>query len=87
LDAEVLSIWTRSKKTIVFVTHNIAEAAFLADRVVVMGVKPGRIVDERSSPLPRPRTLDDTSAPEFVSLVHEIRRELDRPAPSVVDHA
>jgi NitT/TauT family transport system ATP-binding protein len=87
LDAEVLSIWTRSKKTIVFVTHNIAEAAFLADRVVVMGVKPGRIVDERSSPLPRPRTLDDTSAPEFVSLVHGIRRELDRPAPSTVDHA
>lgn len=77
LDAELLDIWSASKKTVVFVTHNIAEAAFLADRVVVMGVNPGRIVEERLSPLGRPRTLDDTSAPEFVEMVHDIRRTLD----------
>lgn len=77
LDAEVLDLWSRSRKTVVFVTHNIAEAAFLADRVVMMGVKPGRLVDERPSPLSRPRTLDDTASSEFVELVRQIRRTLD----------
>lgn len=78
LDSEVLSIWSRSQKTVVFVTHNIAEAAFLADRVVVMGVNPGCIVDERPSTLSRPRTLDDTSDPAFVAMVHDVRRTLNR---------
>ena len=53
LDTELLDVWEASRKTIVFVTHNITEAVYLADRVMVMASKPGRIVDVLTSPLDR----------------------------------
>lgn len=77
LDSELLDVWSASGKTVVFVTHNIAEAVFLADRVVVMGARPGRIVEEQRSPLGRPRRFDDTRAADFVDLVHDIRVRLE----------
>ncbi len=69
LQDELLGLWARTGLTIVFVTHAIEEAIFLADRVVVMSPGPGRIVRDVHVDLPRPR---DVSSPEF----NELRREL-----------
>src|SRR6202008_1900609 len=71
LQDELLDIWQRTGLTVMFVTHSIEEAIFLADRVVVMSPGPGRIASEMRIDLPRPR---DVSAPDF----NEIRRELSR---------
>jgi NitT/TauT family transport system ATP-binding protein len=60
LQRELLSIWESEKKTIVFVTHNIAEAIFLADRICVMSPQPGRITTEVVVDLPRPRSRTAT---------------------------
>lgn len=69
LQDELLDIWQRTKLTVLFVTHSIEEAIFLADRVVVMEPGPGRIASEHRIELPRPR---DVSSPEF----NAVRREL-----------
>src|SRR6266481_6260418 len=69
LQRELLQIWTRTRVTIVFVTHSVEEAALLADRVLVMGAGPGRIESDIKLDLPRPR---DVSSPEF----NAVRREL-----------
>ncbi len=69
LQEELLDIWERTKLTVVFVTHAIEEAIFLADRVVVMTPGPGRIESDNRLSLPRPR---DISSPEF----NEIRRDM-----------
>jgi NitT/TauT family transport system ATP-binding protein len=69
LQDELLDIWQRTKLTVLFVTHSIEEAIFLADRVVVMGPGPGRIASEHRKELPRPR---DVSSPEF----NAVRRDL-----------
>jgi NitT/TauT family transport system ATP-binding protein len=69
LQDELLEIWQRTGLTVLFVTHAIEEAIFLANRVVVMSPGPGRIDSELKIELPRPR---DVSAPDF----NEIRREL-----------
>jgi len=55
LQAELIDLWYREKKTILFVTHNIDEAVFLAERVIIMGVRPGRIEEVLDIDLPRPR--------------------------------
>jgi NitT/TauT family transport system ATP-binding protein len=67
-------VWMTRKPTVVLVTHDLREAVYLADRVLVMSARPGRIVAERKVDLPRPRTLDSTYAPEFQALVHDLRR-------------
>jgi NitT/TauT family transport system ATP-binding protein len=69
LQDELLDIWQRTGLTVLFVTHSIEEAIFLADRIVVMSPGPGRIESEVVVPLPRPRSV---VAPEF----NELRREL-----------
>jgi NitT/TauT family transport system ATP-binding protein len=69
LQDELLELWQRTGLTVLFVTHSIEEAIFLADRVVVMEPGPGRIASEHLIDLPRPR---DVSSPEF----NVIRREL-----------
>jgi NitT/TauT family transport system ATP-binding protein len=69
LQDELLDIWQRTKLTVLFVTHSIEEAIFLADRVVVMEPGPGRIASEHRIELPRPR---DVSSPEF----NVVRRDL-----------
>jgi NitT/TauT family transport system ATP-binding protein len=66
-------VWMARRPTVILVTHDLREAAFLADRVLVMSSRPGRIIAERVVDFPRPRTLETTFEPGFVSLVHDLR--------------
>jgi len=66
LQKRLLDIWEKDRKTVVFVTHSVDEAVFLADRIIVMSTNPGRILTEMSIPLARPRARDN---PEYASLV------------------
>ncbi|WP_398476833.1 ABC transporter ATP-binding protein [Tardiphaga sp.] len=72
LQEEIARISSEAKKTVIFVTHGIDEAVFLADRVVVMSPRPGRVRDEVAVPLPRPRTAEMRSDPWFVSTVKDL---------------
>ena len=74
MNLELLRIWRESRKTILLVTHAIPEAVFLADRVIVMSPRPGRIVDIVTVDLPRPRSLDIINTPEFGRFAQAIRR-------------
>src|SRR5260370_327866 len=70
MQEELLRIWQQDKKTVVFVTHSISEAVFLADRIVVMGTRPGRIKEVIDVPLDHPR---ERSTPEFVALERALK--------------
>jgi len=88
LDVELLRIWGEKRMTVVFVTHNIQEAVFLSDSVVVMSPRPGRVIRELAVDLPRPRTIELMSSPEFGRYTLEIRNMLASAAgtrPSAVD--
>ncbi|WP_019533372.1 ABC transporter ATP-binding protein [Paenibacillus ginsengihumi] len=73
---ELMRIWNETKKTILFVTHSIAEAVFLSDRVIVMSPRPGKIDEILNIDLPRPRTVDVKETPEFGSYVKKLREVL-----------
>lgn len=72
MQAELLQIWGDSHKTVVFVTHQVDEAIFLSDRVVVMGTRPGRIKAVVPVPFPRPRSLHLKRTGEFGAVVDHI---------------
>ncbi len=77
LHDELLSIWEGSGKTVLFVTHSIDEAIVLSDEVVVLGARPGRVLQRFRIGLPRPRTEEGARMlPEFGQLRHEIRQLL-----------
>jgi NitT/TauT family transport system ATP-binding protein len=73
----LLRLWQESGKTIVFVTHNISEAIFLADRVVVLTPRPGRLARIYDIELPRPRTVEMTFEPGFIELVQDMKRTVE----------
>ncbi len=73
LNEQLLKLWARTKKTIVFVTHSIPEAVFLSTRIIVMSPRPGRIHDVIDCNLPSDRTLDIRETPEFLKLAHRVR--------------
>jgi len=66
----LLDLWSRVRTTIIFVTHDIDEALFLADRVLVMSHRPGRILEEIKVPFARPRSAEVSVTPEFGALKH-----------------
>jgi len=76
LNEQLIGVWDRTKKTVVFVTHSISEAVFLSSRIVVMSPRPGRIVEVIDSPLPAKRTLDIRETPEFLAVAHRVREAL-----------
>jgi NitT/TauT family transport system ATP-binding protein len=76
LQDDLLQLWSLERKTILFVTHNISEAVYLADRVVVMSPHPGRIKAVLPIGLPRPRTESLRESPEFLRYVREAREAL-----------
>jgi NitT/TauT family transport system ATP-binding protein len=73
MNVEVQRIWEGSGKTVIFITHSIPEAVLLADRVVLMSPRPGRILKILDIDIPRSRTLDDMVTPAFGNYVREIR--------------
>ncbi|MEX2276371.1 MAG: ABC transporter ATP-binding protein [Cucumibacter sp.] len=79
----VEEIWLETRKTIVFITHNIAEAVFLSDRVFVMSGRPGRLVKVFDIPFPRPRSIDLMATHEVFDLVNEIKAKIERSPGSV----
>jgi NitT/TauT family transport system ATP-binding protein len=73
LNEQLLRLWERERRTVVFVTHSIPEAVFLSSRIVIMSARPGRIVEVIESTLPIDRTLGIRDTPEFVALAHRVR--------------
>jgi NitT/TauT family transport system ATP-binding protein len=80
MQAELLKIWSRSKKMVLFITHQIDEAVFLADRVIVMGTKPGRIKEESRIGFERPRALSLKRDPRFLAICDNIWRLIEEEA-------
>lgn len=76
LDIELLKIWEEKKKTVLFVTHNIQEAVFLSDHVLVMSSRPGRVLEKLVIELPRPRTVEMMSSKKFGEYTLQIRAML-----------
>jgi NitT/TauT family transport system ATP-binding protein len=72
MQSELLKIWSQHKKTVLFVTHQIDEAAYLSDRVVVLRARPGRVKEIVTIDLPRPRALSIKRTPEFTQYVDRI---------------
>ncbi|WPP01678.1 ABC transporter ATP-binding protein [Pseudomonas sp. HR96] len=72
----LLRVWEHSKKTVLFVTHDIDEAILLGDRIFVMGARPGRIKQVLDVPINRPRHLDMVMDPEFIRMKRDIFHQL-----------
>jgi NitT/TauT family transport system ATP-binding protein len=72
----LLDLWQRERMTVLFVTHDVEEAALLSDRVCIMSPRPGRIVDIVDIELARPRDKALRDTPEFIALRHELRERL-----------
>jgi NitT/TauT family transport system ATP-binding protein len=73
LNEQLIQLWDRTAKTVIFVTHSIPEAVFLSTRIVVMSPRPGRIIDIIESRLPPARTLDIRETPEFMKIAKRVR--------------
>jgi NitT/TauT family transport system ATP-binding protein len=76
LNQQLLELWDRTQKTVVFVTHSIPEAVFLSTKIVVMSPRPGRIIDVIETNFPRNRTLDIRETPAFLKIAHRVREGL-----------
>jgi ABC-type nitrate/sulfonate/bicarbonate transport system ATPase subunit len=77
MQLELLRIWRETKKTVIFVTHMIAEAILLSDRVIVFSHRPGTIRSEFQVPLPRPRNLEMRSDPRFLELENVVWKQIE----------
>ncbi|MCS7286788.1 MAG: ABC transporter ATP-binding protein [Anaerolineae bacterium] len=77
LNVELARLWRNRCKTVVMVTHNLQEAVFLADRVMVMSPRPGTLKAQFAVPFPHPRDLSITFTPEFVALARTVREAVE----------
>jgi NitT/TauT family transport system ATP-binding protein len=77
MNLELLRIWAESKKTVIFITHEINEAVFLSNRVVVLSARPSRMIEAFDIDLPRPRTLDIRTSPRFGEYALQVYRMLE----------
>ncbi len=77
MGVELLRIWHANRKTVIFVTHSIREAAFLSDRVLVMGRRPATIMEEVAIDLPRPRDIAIMESERFNSYVRQLRKAIE----------
>ncbi|MCO4825609.1 MAG: ABC transporter ATP-binding protein, partial [Amylibacter sp.] len=73
LNEQLLALWTRTQKTIGFVTHSIPEAVYLSTKIVVMSPRPGRIADVIESTLPKERPLSIRDSPAFIEIANRVR--------------
>ena len=76
LNEQLLELWAKTEKTVIFVTHSIPEAVFLSTRIVVMSPRPGHILDVIESDLPAARTLDIRETPAFLAIAKRVRQGL-----------
>ncbi|MGP9820472.1 ABC transporter ATP-binding protein [Salinarimonas sp. NSM] len=76
LNEQLLQLWAKTRKTVVFVTHSIPEAVFLSTKIVVMSPRPGRIIDVIDCDLGPDRPLDIRETPEFLKIAHRVREGL-----------
>jgi len=79
MQSYLLQIWKKVDVTILFITHDLDEAAYLSDRILVMGANPGRIIEFIDNPVPRPRSTRQFISPEYLSLKNRLE-ELIHPA-------
>ena len=77
LHEDLLDIWKKTKKTVVFVTHNISEAVFLSDRVVVLSPHPGRVSAVIDIDIPRPRNMESKQTQQFYDYITKIRNSFE----------
>ncbi len=77
MNLELMRIWSKSRKTVIFITHSIAEAIFLSDRVIAMTARPGTIADVITIDLPRPRDLSVINTDRFGRYAAKLRSLLD----------
>lgn len=77
MNFELMRIWSEAKKTVIFITHEINEAVFLSDRVIVLSARPSRMVDCFDIELPRPRTLEIKTSTEFSRYATAIYKMLE----------
>jgi NitT/TauT family transport system ATP-binding protein len=88
LQGEVERIWSATRKTVIFVTHNVREAVRLADRVVLMGTRPGRVLHEETVDLPRPRAANDARVSALANgVARRIASEVEKVAREEADDA
>jgi NitT/TauT family transport system ATP-binding protein len=83
----IQEIWMETRKTIAFVTHSIPEAIFLADRIVVMSARPGRVASVYEVDIPRPRSVEIQTQPDFIARVMEIKTRIDHQRGVKADHS
>jgi NitT/TauT family transport system ATP-binding protein len=70
------SLWMSQRPTVLLVTHDLRESAYLANRIAVMSARPGRILEDRPVPFARPRTVEMSYAPDFAALVQQLRMRI-----------
>jgi NitT/TauT family transport system ATP-binding protein len=79
MQAYLLQIWKKVDVTILFITHDLDEATFLSDRILVMGTNPGGVREFIENPVPRPRSVAQYLAPEFLALKKQLEHHIHPP--------
>jgi len=80
MQSYLLQIWKKVDATILFITHDLDEAAYLSDRILVMGANPGRVIEFIENPVPRPRSDEQFLSPEFLALKKRLEEHIHPPA-------